>query len=392
MRRPRLTARRTAVAVGVGLLLVAGWWVLRAPAIERHAVASPPEIDIDPPAMRARREAAIALATMPDDPWTFAESLAASAPVAAAPKEDCGIEGRPSFVDATVAASASAPVQTAGASSRYAAAQARVDAALRSSADPLDRAVADLVNVGDMRNEAGRNEAVLQQAAATTDARLYAFGYRMCHANLPPAPSCRSITLDRWIQLDPDNGVPWLTILDEAQARGDAAGARAAMSRLASASRFNVYLQAAAGAAASRAARDGTELAAANDLAFRASSVEATLPLPPFQALIQLCRDKAGGDVELAQACRTISDTMFVHSDTLIGQSIGGALLLQTTGDTSRRDFIRAERAVARARWSPATGFSECRDMRNSLDSLIRTAKVGEVEAMRERARQFVTP
>jgi hypothetical protein len=376
--------------VGVGLLLMAGWWVLRAPAIEHQAVVAPPEIDIDPPGMRARREAALALATMPDDPWTFAESMAASASVAAAAKEDCGIEGRPTFIAATIAASGA--VQTGGASVRYAAAQARVDAALRSSPDPLDRAVADLVNAGDMRSGSGLVEAVVQQAAATTDPRLYALGYGMCQSNPSSAPSCSSISLDRWIRLDPGNGVPWLTMLSRAQARGDAAGVRAAVSSLASATRFDIYLQVAAGAVAARAAKDNADLAAVNDLAFKATTVEAVLPHPQFQPLIQVCHDKAGGDAELAQTCRAISDTMFTHSDNLIGRAISGALLLQATGDPSRRDFIRAERAVAAAHWSPATGFSACQEMRDSLKNLVRTAKVGEVEAMQERARQFVTP
>ena len=386
----RLTRRRAVVAIVVATVTLAAWWLARGPAIERHAVVPPPDIDIDPPAMRARREAALALAMMPDDPWTFAESLAASAPDKAEDKEDCGIGGRPRFDQA--GNSPQSRVQTGGASSRYANAQARVDAALRSSADPLDRAVADLVNAGSMRSESGRNEAVVQQAAATTDARLYALGYGMCHSNLPTAPSCRSISLDRWIQLDPDNGVPWLTMLSQAQASGDAAGARAALSHMASATRFDIYPQVAAGAIASRAARDDPELAAVKDLSLEASAVEAMLPLPPFQALTQLCRDKAGGDVELAQTCRTISDTMYAHSDSLISQSVSAAVLLQATGDASRRDFIPAERAVAEARWSPATGFSACQEMRDSLDRVVRTARVGEVEAMRERARQFVTP
>ena len=82
------------------VVLAAVWWVLRAPAIEHHAVVPPPDIDIDPPAMRARREAALALALMPDDPWTFAESLAAAAPAKGVEKEDCGIEGRARFREA----------------------------------------------------------------------------------------------------------------------------------------------------------------------------------------------------------------------------------------------------------------------------------------------------
>lgn len=390
MRRPALTVRRTAVAVGVVLLAVGAWWVVRAPAIGRQAVAAPPDIDIDPPGMRARREAAFALAAMPDDPWTFAEALAASAPAPAKEKDSCGLEGRPVYAEA--AASEAQPVQTAGASSGYIATQVRLEAALRASTDPLDRAVADLLNVGDLRSQSGAIEAVVQQAAVTTDARLYALGYRMCHANLPPAPGCGAISLERWIQLDPGNGTPWLMTLSEAQARGDAEGVRAAMSGLASATRFDMYPQIAAGAVARRAARNDADLAAVNDLSFKATTVEAVLGFPPFQPLILVCQDKAGGDAALAQTCRTISDTMFAHSDTLISLAISGALLLQTTGDASRRDFIRAERTVAAARWSPATGFSECHEMRDWLNNLTRTAKVGEVEAMRERMRQFVAP
>lgn len=374
----------------MALLLAAGWWVLRAPAVARHAAAPPPEIDIDPPAMRARREAALALATMPDDPWTFAESLASSAPARAADKEDCGIGRRPSLEPPSD--SGQAPIQTGGASAGYAGAQARVDAALRSSADPLDRAVADWLNVGDMRSESGRNEAVVQQAVTTTDPRLYALGYGLCRSSPSRAPSCAAMSLDRWIELDPGNGVPWVQVLGEARARGDAPAVRAAMSQLASATRFDAYPQAAAGAVAARAAKEDADLAAVDDLATRTATGTAAVALPAFGPLVAVCRDRAGGDAELAQMCRAVSDVMFAHSDNLIGQSISGALLLQATGDASRRDFVRAERAVVAARWSPATGFSECRDMRDALKKIVRMGQIGEVEAMRERARQFVAP
>ena len=378
------------MAVGVASLVAASWWVLRAPAIEHQAVAPPPDIDIDPPVLRARRDAAIALAMMPDDPWTFAESLAASAPAKAAEKEHCGIEGRPTFSDPVDPAQAA--VQIGGASARYAAAQARIDAALRTSADPLDRAVADLLNVGDMRSEAGREAAFVQQAAVTTDARLYALGYELCRTNRAPLGSCSSISLEGWIQLDPGNGVPWLAMLDQARSHGDAAGVRTAMSQLASAARFDAYSSGIGGAVARRAPMDDADLAAVNDLMVKAIGEAAALPLPAFQPLIQVCRGKGGGDEQLAQQCRAISDTMFAHTDNLMIQSISGALLLQATGDASRREFVRAERAVVAARWSPATGFSECHDMRDSLKKVLRMAQVGEVEAMREQARRFVTP
>ena len=388
MTRERL--RAAALVLAAGLLALVGWWLVRAPAIEHEAVAPPLDIDIAPPVMRARRDAALALALMPDDPWTFAESLAPSAPDKPVEKEDCGLEGRARFSDSGEAGEQ--PVQLGGESQRYAGAQARIDAALRASADPLDRAVADLVNVGDMRTEAGRNEAVVRQAAMSTDPRLYALGYGVCNSPLPPVEACSAVSLDRWIQVDPGNGIPWVVMLGQAQGRGDTAGMRAAMSHMASSTRFDVYVGSAAGAVASRMAEDEQEVAAVGDLTFKAFVQSATWPIPPFQPLVQACKGQASGDVELARTCLAISDVMYEHSDNMISYAISGALMFQTTGDASRRELIRAERAIASAHWSPATGFSECRLLRDRTKKVLRMSQVGEVEVMREQARKFVTP
>ncbi len=381
--------KSTAVAAIVAAMLApAAWWFVRAPAIAESA-ARPPGIDIDQPAQRVRREAALALPATQEDPWTLAESPAPSAPATAAEREDCGIQDGPRFNKPL--GPEDPLVQIGGASARFVHAQSSIDAALRSSPDPLDRAVADLVNAGNMRSESGREEAVVQQAAATTDARVYALGYGMCHSARAPAPSCRAISLDRWIQLDPGNGIPLLEMLGQAQARGDLAGMRAAISQLALATRFDLYLQSAAGAVASRMPKDDQDLAAVNDLASRAFGQAGTPPIPPFHPLLQVCRDKAGGNEDLERVCRSISNVMYEHSDNLLSQAISGDLLLQATGDASRQELIRAERAALSAHWSPATGFSECQYLRDSIRRVVRTAQVGEVEALREEARKVMT-
>ena len=386
--------RRTIAALGVAAAVLAllATWIVRAPMPPRP-VARAPDIDIDPPVMRARKNAEIALATTPADPWTFAESLAASAPASGAEgvaKEHCGIDDGPQFTkpDSTD----DEPVQTRAALPRYASAQARIDAALRASADPIDQAAADLLNLGDMRTPEGRVEAVVQQAAASNDPRVYALGYGLCHGSADRAPSCRLLSAEGWARMDPGNGLPWVDVLAQAQARGDAAGGRDAMAHLAASTRFDTYMLAVPGAVANKAPADGQDLSAANELLVNAIGQAASLTIPPFQPLIQACHDGAGGNDAMAQQCRTISDVMFEHADTLIVHAISGALLLQATGDASRRDFIRAERAVLAAQWSPATGFSACREMRNAMNKIRRSAQVGEVEALREQARKFVTP
>ena len=198
--------------------------------------------------------------------------------------------------------------------------------------------------------------------------------------------------MERWARVDPGNGVPWLYALARAQSAGDADGVRRAMAMLASSTRYDMYFNAMAGAVARQVPKDDWELAAAGDLVVKALGQAAAVPFPSFQPLFQLCRAHAGGDALREQQCRTVSDAMFAHSDTLLMLSISGALMFQTSGDPARRDLVRAERAVLAAHWSPATGFSPCQDLRDLVKMQLRSAQVGEVEALREQARKFVTP
>jgi hypothetical protein len=63
-----------------------------------------------------------------------------------------------------------------------------------------------------------------------------------------------------------------------------------------------------------------------------------------------------------------------------------------TTGDNTKRDLARAERVQAGKAWSPATGFSECAALRDTLKSIQRKGEVGELEETRERVRAVVRP
>lgn len=376
-------------AAGLG-----AWWIVRGPAVNRPV--APPrvadaDVDIYPPAMRARRDAEIALATMPDDPWSFAETLAASAPDAAAErgKENCGMADAPQFAksDTTDAD----PAMTRAATPRYLAAQARIDAALRASGDPLDRATADFINAGNMRTEAGAGQAVVQQAAASSDARVVSLGHAVCGIH-PALAGCAALTAERWAQADAGNGMPWLELLGQAQASGDAAGTRDAMAHLAASTRFDVRFFAVPGAVARKLPDDGGDLAAGSDLATAAMGRVQALPFPSFQPLVDVCHNEAGGDEQRAQQCRTISDTMYAHSDSLLPYVISGSLMEKTTGDRSRRELIKAELVVFQAHWSPATGLSQCGVLRDLVHQFGRKAEIGEVEAMREESRKFVTP
>jgi len=392
MRPVPALARRTALAVGMALCLAGGWWLVRAPAIDAPVAAVPQPPDIETPAGRARIDAAIALATMPDAPWSFAESLAASAPDQpdARENEDCGLSDGPQFAQSGSADEA--PAQTRAASPAWLAAQVRIDAALRASADPLDRAAADFINAGDMRTPESVEDTVAQLAAATSDARVFVLGHELCQKAWARSPACAALTAERWAQVDPGNGLPWIELLGQAAARGDDDGIQEAMAHLAAATSFDTRLYGPAGAVVRHLPVDGRDLAAAGDLVTRALGQAAALPMPPFKPLLDACRNEAGGDAQRASQCRAISDTMYAHSDAMIPFAISGRLLQVTTGDSSRFDLIKTERIVAQAHWSPATGLAPCRDLREQLRQVDRKAAVGEVAVMREDSHRFVPP
>jgi len=380
--------------VALVLLAGAGGWWLRAPAVPgrvaRPTVADA-DVDITPPAARARRDAAVALAKMPDDPWSLAESLAGSS--SAAPdtgaKENCGIADAPQFAQTDSTEQDS--TLTRGAGPRYLAAQARIDAALRASGDPLDRVTADFVNSGDLRTEAGADAAVTQQAAVSNDPRVVSLGHAVCE-RAPSLPGCAALTAERWAQVDTGNGIPWIELLGQAQTRGDAAGVRDAMTHLTAATRFDMRFFDVPGAVVRQIPEDEQDLAAGSDLALRATGRAAALVMPAFKPLLDACRNEADGDPERARQCVAISDTMYAHSDTLISYTLSGVVLQQTTGDASRRASIKSERTLLTAQSPPDRGLSQCGVVRDLLHELGRKAALGEVEAMREASGNLAAP
>jgi len=68
---------------------------------------------------------------------------------------------------------------------------------------------------------------MVRQAVDSSSPTIYAIAFSICHPVLAVAqsPSCQRITSERWTQLDPGDAGPWLHLLEEANARHDAATA-----------------------------------------------------------------------------------------------------------------------------------------------------------------------
>jgi hypothetical protein len=375
-----------------------GGWVVLAPARQTAARTEPP-IDIESPAGRARLDAALALARMPGDPWTFAESIpvAPAASNAAASKARCGEDQAPVYegVPDADGVMRNAPVETRAAGVGYLGAMRRIDAALRASADPFDRSVADALNIGDVLTPTGRVDALVQDAVTSSDPRIYALAFGQCDQSTrqriegpPAAPaSCGQLDASEWARRDPGNGVPWLSVLQRADQTGDQTAQREALQQMASSSRFEV--RSGATASVAQLQMGDADLAAQQTLLVQAVGM---FDFSPYSTLTVRCRDRAGGDQDRAAVCESIGEVLFNHSNTMIARAIGGSIHRLATGDPSRLDQAHREQRAYADHWKPATGFSPCEDERQMLKRFVRIGTIGELAVMKEELRTPTPP
>ncbi len=279
----------------------------------------------------------------------------------------------------------------------YTGAMRRIDAALRNSGDPFDRAMADWLDLDRITPPAMRAEALAMDALAVDDPRVYGLAYANCHPWLavgpngaaPPAPSpaCVRLSATRWAELDPGNAVPWLWALQDADQQGDEAAQREALRQMAASSRMDVHFHAGAAAVARLQLADA-DLTAQSMAVTQALGVES----PPASPLTTRCRERAGGDADLASSCSRIAAVFYDHSDSLLWHAIGGSLHKLVTGDPSWLDRAHREQRSMGSAQSGAVDDTPCGAQRSLLRHIVRMDAIGELKLVREARRAASAP
>jgi hypothetical protein len=289
------------------------------------------------------------------------------------------------------------PGETKPAGVGYTGAMRRIDAALRASADPFDRAMADWLDLAEITPPALRVEALAQDALAVADPRVYGLAWAACHPSGAswmgqPAPgttpTCTRLSVSEWARIDPGNAVPWLYALDAATRAGDEAAQRDALRRVADSTRVEARSNAGAAAVARlRMARDA-DLSAQSTAAIKALGAS----IAPYGAVVTPCRNHAGGDPDRAATCARIAEMMFDHSDTFISRNLGGAVHKLLTDDASWLERAHREQRLAGARWNETVDgkvvdSGPCADVRGFLRHFVRLDALGEL-MLAEQARR----
>jgi len=374
-----------------------GAWFVAAPLRATPARAEP-EGDMETTASRARLDALIRVARLPDNLRLTAAAAASGASAAGddgAERARCGFDQAPEYGGQVVDPDGTIremPHEIKPAGVGYTGAQQRVDAALRSTGDAYDNAVADWLNVGGLRRGSARLDALVQDALASEDVRIYGLAIAACASPFDPqsreqtsAPaSCGRLRASEWARRDAGNGLPWLYALKEADDAGDAAAQRDALRHLETSSRFDLHFFSGIAAVARLKMPVEADLAGQSDLVGRAMGMSFSAP---FSAITQRCRNNAGDLAVIAQ-CEAISRLLFDHSDAPLTRAIGGSIHRLATGDASRLDQAHremhelAERSVA---VNDDADTTVCEGARRLFRHFVRADQIGEVPAIKER-------
>jgi len=413
-----LSPRRIAfLLLIVSALMLGGWLVVKPVMATRMPTVVVPPIDVESPAGRARPQAPPALAKSASGTSVLAVDAATSATVSRIgdDKVRCGEDQLPEYKtpdpDADGAIHLQPPVpdpdgvvrhfpgEIKAAGVGYTGAMRRIDAELRSSPDPFDRAMADWLDLDTIYTPSARLDALAQDASGVSDPRTYALAYETCHAmdgvapvgELAPlaSPGCGRLNAADWAQLDPGNGVPWLYALARATRSGDHTARREAIDHLAASSRFDTHPYAGAAAVARLKLPGDADLTAQLLAAMKAAPIS----MPPFQSLTSSCHDRAGGDASLATTCGQIAGMLFDHSDELVARGIGAAIHKQLTGDPTWLDRAHRDVLVSTQQFAAsAVDASPCGGARDGLKRFVRLDTIGEMVLIKQAGHAASTP
>ncbi len=174
---------------------------------------------------------------------------------------------------------------------------------------------------------AAEGQALVRLATTTSDADAYALAMFSCRRDIDAAAGgdCALLSYAQWARIEPDNAVPWLSLADDAQQRGDRSTLEAALIRASKArysdphwDQISELLASDALAAQPPAIQVG--------LAIRLLGIQAALPILNPQGLMKYCSTAAQADQDRVQTCGDLAATLIEHSRTAVEVSIGARL------------------------------------------------------------------
>ena len=203
------------------------------------------------------------------------------------------------------------------------------------------------------------------------------------------------LSAEQWARLDPGNAAPWLEVYAAAQ-RKDTALANEALHRIATSKRSEQRLFDLLGLVLGAAPDDDALQNGVLMLSIEVMGVQSAWASPGYQPLEAACKGEMLRDANRRQTCEAIGELFADKSGTLIERGVSARLGRQLGWPEERVDRMRAGQQVYGDSMFEGIGPRDtmsCTPTRRLNEQLRRSARLGEVGAMREwLARQALPP
>ena len=264
------------------------------------------------------------------------------------------------------------------------AALGRLASALASRPGDRERALGLYLQMLEPEN-AAEGQALVRLATTTSDADAYALAIFSCRHEIGAGArgDCALLSYAQWARIEPDNAVPWLSLADDAQRRGDRSTLETALIRASKARYSDPHWDQISKLFASDALA-AQPPAIQVGLAIRLLGIQAALPIPDPHGLMQYCGTAVQADQDRVRTCGDLAATLIEHSRTAVEVSIGARVAERVGWADPRLAGLRDEADAMRWQMARMWQKSGQEDLLN-CDSLARLrshmaarAQVGE--------------
>jgi hypothetical protein len=231
-----------------------------------------------------------------------------------------------------------------------------------------------------------------KMAWASRDPHVYALAFHVCgdRSGSGAQGACILLSVERWAELEPDNGVPWLLVASAAQASNDSSTRDRAIWHASTAQRFEPHYPNSLSLLQSpdlRGESPQTRSAVADEL----FGLERALPTLNYGPFFQFCNAPSGADAGRVGVCGNLANLLLQQDRTLAGFSTGAALAKAAGFPAQDVKALRDQRdamylALQNTRGSGGLGAlgGDCEDLARFERLAADTAELGQVGAARK--------
>ncbi len=194
--------------------------------------------------------------------------------------------------------------------------------------------------------------ALVRLATSTSDANAYALAIYSCQwANESSIDDCALLSAAQWARIEPDNVVPWMNLVADAQRRNDRSALEAALNRASKARYSDLHGDQIPGLLASDAFAAQSPPVQVQ-LTIWLVGIHAALGFPGYQGISEYCGAAAQADPNRAQTCGDLAATLIEHGRNAVDVSIGGRVAEQIESTDPRRSALLDQADAIRWQWS----------------------------------------